>query len=179
MSGTAIVCAPRVSSREWLLRLFTKAPKAFWRFDIDLSLERAADMARLAQIAGITGTFYVMCRSPFYNPASRPGLRALREIDAAGQRLGLHVDYREGDVEQAVWEDVKLAMDWLYADPMPVSFHMPPATVLWRDFDGFDNAYASRWKGHYVSDSRREWTPEKEARVSDNMQICLHPEHWF
>ena len=56
---------------------------------------------------------------------------------------------------------------------------MPPKSVLWRDYSGFESAYARRWEGRYVSDSRREWTAEKEARVTNDMQIALHPEHWF
>jgi hypothetical protein len=43
----------------------------------------------------------------------------------------------------------------------------------------FDNAYASRWEGRYLSDSRRAFGPLKEATVTDDMQINLHAEHWF
>jgi hypothetical protein len=160
-----------MTGRERLLRLFTQAPKAFWRFDIDLSLERAVDMAQVCQIAGVKGTFYVMLRSPFYNVFSTEGLRALWMLsEEYGQNVGLHVNHREPwDVKQQVREDQLLAAHGgLY-----------PKAVLWKDFLTFESAYASRWQGRYVSDSRREWSPEKEERVSDGMQVALHPEHWF
>jgi hypothetical protein len=172
-----------MTGRERLLRLFTKAPRAFWRFDIDLSLERAVDMAQVCQLAGVRGTFYVMLRSPFYNafsPEARFQLEAI--VEEYGQNVGLHVNHRPPhDPKQQVREDQLLALHGgLYpVNPRLVSFHMPPRSVLWTDFVAFESAYASRWRDRYVSDARREWSPEKESRVKDGMQVCLHAEHWF
>jgi hypothetical protein len=170
-----------VTNRERLLRLFTGAPKAFWRFDIDLSLERAVDMARVCELAGIRGTFYVMLRSPFYNPFSPDGRRMVDTIIGCGQQVGLHVDHRHGDPRATVRQDQLLALTGMLEpiNPRLVSFHMPPREVLWTDFLSFESAYASRWRDRYLSDARREWSPEKESRVSDAMQVNLHPEHWF
>jgi hypothetical protein len=171
-----------MTSRERLLRLFTQAPNAFWRFDVDLSLERALDMAQVCEIAGIRGTFYVMLRSPFYNLFSPEGRMVLERLEEYGQNVGLHVDHREPACpKQQVREDQLLALHGgLYpVNPRLVSFHMPPPGVMWRDFVAFENAYASRWRDRYLSDSRHEWSPEKESAVSDSMQVNLHPEHWF
>lgn len=176
------VCEIRATggfTQEHLLRLFTRAPRAFWRFDVDVSLEAAAKMARFAELAGVRGTFYVMARGEFYNPFSRAGAQAISAIHNAGHRLGVHVDYRGGDVS-GKRERLLLATAYpLLVDTSLVSYHMPGPEVLWRDFDGFENAYAARWEGRYVSDARREWDADKEARVGDDMQIALHPEHWF
>jgi hypothetical protein len=185
-------------SQERLLSLLTKAPNAFWRFDVDVSLEAAAKMARFAQMAGVRGTFYVMLRGEFYNPFSRQGQRAVSELVGAGHRVGLHVDYRRyrGPTPPAFWspavitesvhQTVRHEKQLLNGsrlisliDPASVSFHMPTSDVLWTDFSEFDSAYAPEWKGRYVSDSRREWSDEKEAQITDQHQVCLHPEHWF
>jgi hypothetical protein len=166
-------------STERLLRLYTTAPGAFWRHDVDVSLEAAAKMARFAQLAGVQATFYVMPRGEFYNPFSRAGEDALQTIHECGHRIGIHVDYRNGGVHQAVARDQNLMLSLRYVNFDLVSFHMPPPEVLWRDFAGFENAYASQWEGRYLSDARREWDDTKEQRVSDDMQIALHPEHWF
>lgn len=163
-----------------LLRLLTSAPKAFWRFDIDISLDAAARMARFAQVAGVRGTFYVMATSEFYNPFSGPGANAISAIHQAGHRLGAHVDYRNGSVERLVHRDramLEAFFPGVFSDA--VSFHMPPKAVLWRDYEAFDSAYAARWEGRYVSDSRREWNAEKETRVTNESQVALHAEHWF
>jgi hypothetical protein len=149
-------------------------------------------MARFAHLAGVSGTFYIASRLPTYNPCSAAGAEALTVILDAGHRLGVHVDYR-GESNSpldimAVVDHQRGILDAAYPgtfDPL-VSFHMPSRLVLWRDFDpAFENAYASRWQDHYVSDARREWTETKEAFVTDHVargqdvQIALHPEHWF
>lgn len=167
-------------SPERLLRLFTSAPNAFWRSDVDVSLSAAEMMARFAQVAGVRFTFYLMPRSDFYNLFSREGQNAVDAIVWAGHHLGVHVDYRSGSVTESVRRDRELVetdFPGVFSDA--VSFHIPPARVLWADFSGFESAYGSKWEGRYLSDSRGAFGPEKEAHVSDDMQINLHPEHWF
>jgi hypothetical protein len=167
-------------SPERLLGLFTKAPGAYWRHDVDVSLAAAVRMARFAQVAGVQSTFFLNPRCDFYNVFSREGVAAVDAILAAGHKLGVHVDYRTGSVQDAVTADRVLATAGLgpvFTDR--VSFHMPPTCVLWTDFPGFESAYASKWQDRYISDSRREFGPGKENLVSDAAQVCLHPEHWF
>lgn len=165
-------------SRERLLRLFTTAPGAFWRHDVDVSLDAAAAMARFAaEIADVRCTFYVMVAGEHYNPFSPVGRRRVQEIEALGHRVGLHAD---GDWRDVAWQQHLLASALgALVRPELVSFHKPSDGVLWRDFAGFENAYASRWRDCYVSDSRRQFGPEKEDRVQVGMQVNLHPEHWF
>lgn len=177
------------NSPERLLRLFTKAPHAFWRHDVDVSLSAAVKMARFAQLAGVKGTYFLWPRSPYYNLFSREGAEAVDVILEAGHCVGLHVDYRNGSVYETVRRDTSLMMaSYGYSvgriDPTRVSFHMPPDCVLWRDFGGFESAYASKWEGRYLADSRGEFGPEKEARLDEMVadggpiQLNLHSEHW-
>lgn len=169
-------------SPERLLRLFTTAPKAFFRHDCDVSLAAAVKMARFAQLAGVQSTFYLAPTLDTYNLFGLEGREAVAAILAAGHRVGVHVDYRNGSVRSAVDRDVALFRVGYPRVPLGskprVSFHMPPACVLWKDLEYADSAYSSKWEGRYLADSRREFGPEKEARVSDDMQINLHPCHW-
>jgi hypothetical protein len=151
---------------ERLLLLYTRAPGAAWRHDVDVSLTAASRMARFAQLSGAQCTFAVMARSEFYNPFSAEGEQALREIREAGHTLVPHVHFKQDgsdsiyetvDADRSLWENAYTG--WFNLNF--VSFHMPPRDLLWRDFNGFDHAHASRWRGKYLSDSRREWTPEK------------------
>lgn len=173
-------------SQERLLRLFTKAPGAFWRHDVDVSLSAAVKMARFAQVAGVQSTFYLNPRSDFYNLFSREGRAAVDAIQIAGHRLGLHCDCRIRAVLPRVQRDrdlIEADYPGLFSDA--VSFHMPGEWLLWRDFtasgnfESFENAYGSKWKDRYLSDSRREFSEGKERLISDDVQINLHPEHWF
>lgn len=175
---------------ERLLRLYTTAPNAFWRHDVDVNLDAATKMARFAQLAGVRATFAIMARGEFYNPFSYEGREAIFAIKECGHRLIPHVHYRvngPGSIYETVDEDREL-WDIEYPgmfDHDLVCFHMPPREVLWQSYDGmighagFEHAHGPKWLGRYVSDSRREWTEEKEALVADDMQIALHPEHWF
>lgn len=189
------VTAADYFTKEHLLRLYALAPKAFWRHDVDVSLEAAVRLARFAHLAGVSATFYVMATSEWYNPFAPAAESQLNEIHDLGHRLGVHVDYRsrigvkpdrptegvDGWIRAAV-----ARAECLFVSSYPhlidtglVSFHMPPPEVLWQDFDNFKNAYAAQWRGRYVSDARREWDDIKEAMVSNDLQIALHAEHWF
>jgi len=174
------VVRPCVLSEARLLRLYTAAPHAAWRHDVDVSLSAAQQMARFAELAGVQTTFYLMPRSDWYNLFGREGAHTLDVIAECGHRLGLHCDHREGSVVATVEADFAL-VDVAYPGVFArlVSFHAPSPSVLWRDFESFENSYARKWEGRYLSDSRAEWTEEKEALVGDDMQIALHPEHWF
>jgi hypothetical protein len=86
-------------SQERLLRLFTKAPGAYWRHDVDVSLAAAVKMARFAEVAGVQSTFFLNPRCDFYNLFSREGEQAKAAILDAGHRIGLHCDYRDGSVD--------------------------------------------------------------------------------
>lgn len=168
-------------SRERLLRLFTKAPKAYFRHDVDVSLDAAVQMARFAQLAGIKSTFYVRVTGEEYNVFSLAGEHALERIADYGHRIGLHVDERCAASPLIAWRQARRLVEAtdVPIDVHAVSFHMPTAAVLWKDYDSFESAYARKWEGRYVADSRREFGPEKEALVQDGWQVGLHPEWWF
>ena len=161
-------------SRERLLQLFTSAPKAFWRHDVDISLDAAVRMARFAQVAGVQSTFYLAPRCPFYNLFSEEGWDAVWEIKRRGHRIGVHA-------WDELWaRDAKLFnagyRDALTQPERPlVSFHMPDENVLWQEFSRCESAYAPEWEGRYLSDSRGRPITDP---VTDDMQINLHPEHW-
>ena len=164
---------------ERLLRLFTTAPAAFWRHDVDVSLPAAERMARFAQLAGVRCTFFLMTSSEHYNLLCREGGRTIDTIIDCGHRLGVHVHHWVGDPEDTVqrdWEILDRAYEGVFG--AAVSFHMPTPDLLWRDFSTFESAYASKWEGRYVADSRREFDTDKEALIDNSMQVNLHPEHW-
>src|SRR3954447_12707174 len=167
-------------TREYLMRLATGAPRAFWRVDCDTSLPAAERMARFLQVCGVRATFFVMAVGEFYNPLA-PSARTTRDvIVGCGHDIALHCDFRRPG---AVWPEVRrqrglLADAFMLTRSDLVSFHMPGPVLMWRDFDEFESTYASRWRGRYVSDSRRLWGPAKAAQVREGVQVCLHPEHW-
>lgn len=139
-------------------------------------------MARFEKVADVQATFCIMARSEFYNPFAPESAAMIREIYSLGHKLAPHVIYHDGMNLSATVEADRTLFRREYPgmfDPTFVCFHMPPKSVLWHDFDGFDHAHASRWENHYLSDSRGRWSREKASKVANNMQVCLHPEYWF
>lgn len=141
-------------------------------------------MARMQARMHVRSTFYVMARSPYYNPWSAEGAAALREIMQYGHRIGLHVDLdapRNAMVTMSTLttmaEDDR---DLLPGSSSALSLHCPPTSLLWVDVPGYEYAYAPRWRGRYLSDSRGLFAfGDPEDHVGRPLQVSLHPEHWF
>ena len=163
---------PGYFTKERLLRLLGSVPDAFWRFDVDVSLEAARRMGELVQTAGVKATFCVMLRSQLYNPFSGDGRHVVEELRSRGHRVAPHCL-----ALAHVPQDLAL-FDLVFPrrEPPFVSFHMTGPGVLWRDFPGFDHGHASRWKNHYLSDSRGE---PLSRGPSPQDQVALHAEWWM
>ena len=62
-------------------------PSEAWvmlRHDVDMSLGPAVEMARREAAHGISTDYYILTTSPFYNPLSGEGRRAIQDIVAVG-----------------------------------------------------------------------------------------------
>lgn len=156
----------REFSIDRLGELLAESPaNTFWRHDIDVSPDAALQMAKLEAELGIVATFYVMTESPFYAPTDAVVL-AMR-LAALDHHVGWHIDPRLPSAYPA--------------DGLRVSWHCPTPEMLWRDFDGFESAYASRWEGRYVSDARGVFRGGDPEDIFDGeaLQVALHPEWWF
>ena len=62
------------------------------RHDVDFSLQKALDMARLDNEAGATSTFFILLTAPYYNPLTEEGIKTIQEIVSLGHECGLHYD---------------------------------------------------------------------------------------
>lgn len=165
------------------LRSLLQRPDTTWRHDVDVDLEAALKMAELEYRLGVKATYYIMARSPYYNPFSPSGQQALRKIKSLGHDLGHHIDLNlprdarpfDRDVDIAVRDSARL----LEIGSRKVSFHCPPESLLWRDRSEFESAYALRWKGRYYADSRGMFAHGDPEDADGHIQVNLHPEHWF
>lgn len=165
--------------------------RVVWRHDVDCDLAAAVTLAAIEAEEGVSSTYYLWGRSPFYNLFGPEGQLAVHSLLELGHRLGLHVDLRlprDADVSDdqlidALECDYALAFE-AYGDVWQGGFsvHKPPTAALWRDVTGVEYAYATDWREHYLSDSRR--IPISLDVVRDwiekgrHLQVNLHPEHW-
>jgi hypothetical protein len=178
---------------------FTEPPNensnfVFWRHDVDISLNRAFQLAKIEQESGIRSTYLVDPHSLFYNVAEKSQSLLLRRILDMGHSLGLHFDANFWDVEREdqLADLVDSEASWLEkllgARPEAISFHNPSALHLtWRadSYGGLANCYSRRLMDSvpYVSDSNGYWRYRRlfdviSAAEEPCLQVLTHPGWW-
>lgn len=161
------------------------------RHDVDLSVDRAVEMARIEADMGIESSYFVLLTSPLYNPLEADCREAINEIASLGHDVALHFSthlyWTEADspspskleqhvrVERAILETVVPTAD-------AVSFHRPPSWVLDRSFDAFESAYAPEYFSDigYIADSTQRWRdePPQMDDLPETFQLLTHPGLW-
>ena len=162
------------------------------RHDVDLSPERAVEIARIERELGITATYFVLLGSPLYNPFDGPVREAFEEIAELGHDVGLHFSTHqhwpatepptESELVARV-RDEQAALSTIVADPIStVSFHVPPPWVLARTFEGVDSTYEPRFFDEidYLADSEQRWRKQGLEIPDDGrpLQVLIHPGLW-
>jgi hypothetical protein len=186
MASTSRESQPRPFSLERLDALLA-LDGVTWRHDIDQSLTASLEMAEFEAQRGVRATFYVMARSPYYNPFSHHGIETINRIVQLGHRLGVHCDLNAQRAEIIGRDEIMNAahhehdlLARLYPVGHNLSFHCPPASVLWTNVLGFESAYAPQWQGHYFADSRGAFLyGDPEDSDVRPLQINLHAEWWW
>lgn len=159
------------------------------RHDIDLSVDKAVQMAHLESDMEIQSTYFVLVSSPLYNPLDREHAAMIREIESLGHEIGLHFDthtYWETkpstrSILKRIREEQSTLSALTESSPTTVSFHRPPDWVLNRQFPGFQSAYATEYVNeiNYVADSSQRWRDEQpEIESNEPMQLVVHPGLW-
>ena len=147
------------------------AGKLLLRHDVDLSLDAAVRMAEVEAELGAWSTWFLMTRSPFYNPDSAEGERAIARLRELGGRIAHH----------AVWPYVDLDERFEPA----VAWHNPDPEFMTVTVEGAVNVMAEPWfdPDHYRSDSNQLWRhgcPHEELATGrfEWLQLLIHPEIW-
>lgn len=169
-------------------------PRAFIRHDIDVSLDRALELAQREAAWGVGATYHVMIDSPFYDVRSKSSTAAVQGIAKLGHEVGLHYDTvargthashpakRELDIADACGELEEV----LERQVCSLSFHRPTADVIRGPLNiaGRISAYASELCRWYLSDSRGRWREGNPIEglgkppSADTLQILIHPIWW-
>lgn len=163
------------------------------RHDVDFSMEMAVELARVNAAAGVAGTFFVLLRGGPYNLLSRRALDAAREIDALGQRLGLHAVYdpAAGEAwEERLGADYRMALGELPMLSPVFTWHNPTPDLLEHAARverpaGLVSGYASRFVRDiaYYSDSNMRNGADDFLRFvgeggPEALQLLFHPLNW-
>ena len=167
-----------------------KGKKCILRHDIDLSIEKALEIAKIETKLGIFSTWFVMVSSDFYNPVSKDNLNYLREIlQMDNHTIGLHFDplcYENASYDELISfaEKEKIVLEsFLDTKIQVVSLHRPTRDDIDKEliFDSMINAYSNDFfkEFEYMSDSRRVWRKPVLDIISNEeyqkLHILTHP----
>lgn len=160
-----------------------------FRHDIDNSLEKALEIARIENENKVSSTFFVLLSTNFYNIFSKESNEVLTEILNLGHNIGLHFDEKRYEISSV--EDLEYWVEWecnilgavLKKEIKTVSMHRPSKWILENDiqFKGLVNSYSKKFLSDYkyLSDSRMHWREDVIGIVKsehyERLHILTHP----
>lgn len=162
------------------------------RHDIDFTLQKALDFAKLENLKNISSTYFILLSTNFYNIFSKESFEILKEISNLGHHIGLHFDekrYEINDIESLsfyVNKEKDILEDILGDKIQAVSMHRPSKWILENDinFDDIINTYSNHFLKDfkYLSDSRMSWRENAlgiiEQESFERLHILIHP-FWY
>lgn len=177
---------------------FSEAPWAerciFWRHDIDLSPNRALQLAIIESELNTVATYFIHIQSNFYNIFESSQTEIVKRITALGHRIGLHFDAAyhsvgsETQLEERIREEARILESYFDCPVDAFSFHNPSAQHLsWRrdQYAGIVNCYSETFANDvgYCSDSNGYWRHRRLIEVvteakDKHLQVLTHPGFW-
>ena len=165
-------------------------PLVILRHDVDFSLRKALEMARLDHEAGATSTFFILLTAPYYNPLSEEGVKLIKEIAGLGHECGLHYDCTGFELlaeEQRQKRILVLATtleDAIGIAIRTIAQHKPAKSPIRQEFPLFRDAYSPQYFKDipYISDSRKTFFYHTDVlgfiKQYKKCQLLTHPIWW-
>ena len=168
-----------------------------WRHDIDFSVHRAYQLARIEAEEHVSTTYFLYLHSQFYNLLEREILDLVLKIADLGHDIGLHFEpafYRAdiNNIEQFVEKlnfEKTILQHFIHREIQVFSLHNPDIGE-WIEIEhdevaGLINTYGGYFQRNYryVSDSNGYWRFHRlrdvlESAEDQKLQILTHPEWW-
>jgi|TARA_R110000822_G_scaffold118550_1_gene251284 hypothetical protein len=167
------------------------------RHDIEYSIERAYELAKLEETMGLKTTYLVQIRNNCYNALSVKNVSLIQKIHDMGHEIGLHVHrgllHSYKDVTQMIKDDVDILSKAIQIDTKVFSFHRPSIELLTSNLKvpGLINAYGDlyfhayegrqpeRLNVKYISDSNHTWKYGYPSTSNNTkLQLNFHPFSW-
>lgn len=168
---------------------------ALWRHDIDVSPQRALEMAKVEAASGVLATYFVQVSSRYYSIFEPEVAAILRQIVALGHDLGLHFDAEvtshqtKPDHDRRIAFEARVLEEVVEARVASFTLHNP-TTLVGVSLDepsraGLVNGSCSdlRASYSYCSDSNGLWRFRTLAEMIADPSVSrlyalTHPEWW-
>jgi len=168
--------------------------QVYFRHDVDISLDKALEMAEREQKMGLAPTIYfILPTSPYYNILSKRDSRKIIMLKELGHKIGLHYDlsvYQTDDIQEQA--NVILAQKQILEgvfneEIIACSAHKPamgksPTRELGAllQIAGLHEVNLTMPGFKYISDSGMNWREDwrEVVKANDKIQVNTHPE-WY
>lgn len=165
-----------------------------WRHDVDISLNRALQLAKIESEIGLKATYFINPHSEFYNLTEKSQFHIIKDIISLGHDIALHFDasfYEINSVEkltELLKREAIYLKDLFSRKISAFSFHNPGEFELKCEnerYAGLVNCYSKNFKINvkYCSDSNGYWRFENLNDVlfeqsAAPLQVLTHPGWW-
>ncbi len=171
------------------------------RHDVEYSVERAYELAKVESSMDFTSTFFFQWTNNSYNILSRKNKDLIKDMHERGHTIGLHFALNGmTDMEQIkkqIAKEIEILNSMFEFTIDTFSIHRPSKDVLREDIKlpGIINAYQDEFftfaedvtestpvSVKYLSDANHIWRygypDEKNILENDKVQILTHPFAW-
>ena len=168
------------------------------RHDIEFSIDRAYELAKVEKELGVTSTYTVQVRNNTYNALSEKNIDLVHKIKDLGHHIGLHQNPPLMDLDKLktyVSTYIQMLEYYYGFDVDRFAFHRPKKEYLKEYFkiDGKINCYDKKFFHYfeekpdkldvlYLSDSNHNWKfgypLDFDFSKVDNLQLLTHPYSW-
>jgi len=168
------------------------------RHDIEFSIDRAYDLAKIEKELGVTSTYTVQIRNNTYNALSEKNIELVKKIKDLGHHIGLHQNPPLMDLNKLktyVSTDIQM-LEYYYGFYIDrFAFHRPKKEYLKEYFqlDGKINCYDKKYFQYfdkkpekldvlYLADSNHQWKYgyplDFDFSKVNKLQLLIHPFSW-
>jgi hypothetical protein len=163
------------------------------RHDIDQSLIKAEKIIEIEASLGVSSTYFLFFKSPFYNIFSHREEMIIRKIIENNHYIGLHFDYSKShyktisQISYQINNEAEFLQDYFGVKVDSISFHRPFSMDFFNKLElhDFPHAYEKIFmeKFKYFSDSKGEWRfgnplDSINYKNRENLHLLIHPIWW-
>lgn len=171
------------------------------RHDVEFSPERAYRMSLVETEEGICTNYFFQITNNTYNIFSNRNMKYIKEMQANGHEIGLHIQLDSSAGESCMAETIQRELDvmgtMLGRKIRAFSIHRPTSDILRKNikFDDVINAYQDDYftfaenetdlnnvEVKYISDARHQWNygrpDERVFNQYKKVQVLMHPYSW-
>ena len=168
------------------------------RHDIEFSIDRAYELAKIERELGVISTYTVQVRNNTYNALSEKNIELMRKIKDLGHHIGLHQNPPLMKLEKLanyIMADIQILEHFYGFEVDRFAFHRPKREYLknYINLEGKINCYDMRFFQYfdekpdkldvlYLADSNHQWKYgyplDYDFSEVNKLQILTHPYSW-